>query len=540
MAASAEELAFAQAHARPRSSFVGCSRISDWEILGKLGEGTFGEVHRARSRRNGVHVAMKKIIMHNEKDGFPITALREIRLLKLLSHPNVLRLEDMSVEYPQRVGDKRKRPSMYMITPYMDHDLSGLLDNPEVIFTVPQIKCYMLQLLEGLRYLHDSHILHRDMKAANLLIDNNGILQIADFGLARHYSGPTPRPGLGSGSGDRDYTGLVVTRWYRPPELLLCLRKYTPAIDVWGVGCVFGEMLTGKPILTGESDHHQLEIIWDLVGSPTDVNMPGWRTLPGAEGLKLRSRPGCLSTKFKEHGPQAVSLLKELLNLDWRGRINAGDALHHPYFKIDPLPAKPHELPKFEESHELDRKKFQDRKAALPPAPKGGIVCRADDPNDLSSQRNGGGRYNDRNGSNSFNGSGDGSRRPAWARGERGLPPRPPDKVDANNYSRDRDFDKDRRSRGGWDRRDDKDSYVPNYGRDSGRYRDDRDRDRDRDRERGGDRRDRDRDRDRDDRRYRDDHRDRDERDRRDRRTRSRSPGSSGRDRNRDRDSYRR
>lgn len=125
---------------------------------------------------------------------------------------------------------------MYMVTPYMDHDLSGLLDNPAVTFTQPQIKCYMLQLLQGLRYLHENHILHRDMKAANLLINNKGILQIADFGLARHYDGAVPQPGKPMGEGRRDYTGLVVTRWYRPPELLLQLRQYTTAIDVWGVG----------------------------------------------------------------------------------------------------------------------------------------------------------------------------------------------------------------------------------------------------------------------------------------------------------------
>lgn len=125
---------------------------------------------------------------------------------------------------------------MYMVMPYLDHDLSGLLDNPSVHFTEPQIKCYMLQLLEGLRYLHDTRILHRDMKAANLLINNKGILQIADFGLARFYEGSRPRPGQGGGEGRREYTGLVVTRWYRPPELLLHLKRYTTAIDVWGVG----------------------------------------------------------------------------------------------------------------------------------------------------------------------------------------------------------------------------------------------------------------------------------------------------------------
>jgi len=125
---------------------------------------------------------------------------------------------------------------MYMVTPYMDHDLSGLLDNPSVTFTEPQIKCYMLQLLGGLKYLHENHILHRDMKAANLLINNKGILQIADFGLARHYEGETPKAGKGGGAATREYTSLVVTRWYRPPELLMHLKSYTTAIDMWGVG----------------------------------------------------------------------------------------------------------------------------------------------------------------------------------------------------------------------------------------------------------------------------------------------------------------
>lgn len=255
--------------------------------------------------------------MHNEKDGFPITALREIKLLKLLSHPNILKLEEMAVEHHQKSTDKRKRAIMYMVTPYMDHDLSGLLENPSVKFTESQIKCYMLQLLEGLRYLHDQRILHRDMKAANLLINNKGILQIADFGLARHYDEPVPVAGRGGGEARRDYTTLVVTRWYRPPELLMHLRKYTTAIDLWGVGwvsmivlynaisnhifrCVFGEMLVGKPILAGESDQKQLQMIFDLVGSPTEDNMPGWRQLPGAEGLHVPFKPANLPQRFRE------------------------------------------------------------------------------------------------------------------------------------------------------------------------------------------------------------------------------------------------
>ena len=356
-----------------RARFHGCSSIKTYEILGKLGEGTFGEVHRAKSLKTGRIVALKKILMHNEKDGFPITALREIKLLKMLSHPNVLKLEEMAVERPK--GDGKKKAIMYMVTPYMDHDLSGLLENPSVTFTEPQIKCYMLQLLEGLRYLHANKILHRDMKAANLLINNKGILQIADFGLARPYDDPPPQPGKGGGEATRDYTTLVVTRWYRPPELLLQLRRYTSAIDMWGVGCVFGEMFKGRPILAGSSDLNQVQLIFDLVGSPNDTNMPGWSSLPGCDGVSTFSpRPSTLSQQFREQGSSAISLLNDLLKLDWRKRINAIDALEHPYFKNPPLPARPSDIPHFEDSHELDRRKFRGQKAALPPAPAGGTV----------------------------------------------------------------------------------------------------------------------------------------------------------------------
>ncbi|KAL8962275.1 MAG: hypothetical protein Q9193_001297 [Seirophora villosa] len=356
-----------------KSRFRGCSSIKSYEILEKLGEGTFGEVYKAKSLRDGHVVALKKILMHHEKDGFPITALREIKLLKMLSHPNILKLEEMAVERTK--GEGRKKAIMYMVTPYMDHDLSGLLENPKVEFSEPQIKCYLLQLLEGLRYLHANKILHRDMKAANLLINNSGILQIADFGLARPYDDPAPRPGNGGGEARRDYTTLVVTRWYRPPELLLQLRRYTTAIDMWGVGCVFGEMFKGKPILAGTSDLNQANMIFDLVGSPTEENMPGWSSLPGCEGVRAFSpRPSMLAHVFRQEGSSAISLLSELLKLDWRKRINAIDALKHPYFTNHPLPARPGDIPRFEDSHELDRRKFRGQKLERPPAPAGGSV----------------------------------------------------------------------------------------------------------------------------------------------------------------------
>lgn len=432
--------------------YKGCAKIGDYEMLQKLGEGTFGEVHKARQRSSGSVFALKKILMHNEKDGFPITALREIKLLKMLSHDNVLKLEEMAVERPRAEG--RKRAILYMVTPYMDHDLSGLLDNPDVKFQEAQIKCYLLQLFKGLRYLHDNHILHRDMKAANLLINNRGRLQIADFGLARHYEEPVPQRGKGNGEARREYTSLVVTRWYRPPELLLQLRKYTPAIDMWGAGCVFGEMFKRKPILAGQSDLHQAQIIFDLVGSPNDQSMPGWQDLPGAEPVRqFAPATNTMAQRFRELSPTGLSLLKDLMRLDWRRRINAIDAIDHPYFKENPKPMREEDIPTFADSHELDRRNARGQKQALPPAPAGGTVGIGPNgewtgsgppPNSWGNgdRRYGGpqdrgppgvdrpprGGYNDRGGHRyDHRGPPGGNRRPEWGNNGASLPPPPPD-----------------------------------------------------------------------------------------------------------------
>lgn len=483
--------------------FHGCSKITKYTIMSKLGEGTFGEVHKAEARASGQIVALKKILMHNEKDGFPITALREIKLLKMLSHPNVLKLEEMAVERNKAEGRKLKA-IMYMVTPYMDHDLSGLLDNPTVQFTEPQIKCYMLQLLGGVAYLHASKILHRDLKAANLLISNQGVLQIADFGLARPYDDEPPQPGHGNGEATRDYTTLVVTRWYRPPELLLQLKRYTPAIDMWGVGCVFGEMFKGRPVLPGNSDLNQAHLIFDLVGSPSEDNMPGWTSLPGCEGVQsFQHRVGNLPQVFRDQGPSFISLLGELLKLDWHKRINAVDALKHPYFQQPPLPAKPGEIPQFQESHELDRKKLREQKANPPPAPAGGTVGMgptgdftngASLPNHQNQYRprgSAGAFHNDQqphpprqNGfDNRYNGSQrdfrgpppppgsppPSNRRPAWPPEPNGLPPRPPPPANpgwvgpGHRGSGPRDESRGRlppRDGGGTSR---VDTYIPSY-----------------------------------------------------------------------------
>ncbi|KAI7866775.1 kinase-like domain-containing protein [Spinellus fusiger] len=326
------------------SRFLGCSKITNYEFKGKLGEGTFGEVHKARHKETGQLVALKRIIMHNAKEGLPITAMREIKILKQLRHKNVVPLSDISVE----AGDpERKEPgNVYMVFPYMDHDLAGLLDNPSVRLTTPQVKTYMKQLLEGTAYLHHNMILHRDMKAANLLINNEGVLQIADFGLAR-----------GLEEDNREYTQCVVTRWYRPPELLLGERRYTSAIDMWGVGCVFGEFLKLRPILQGQDDMEQLKRIFQLCGSPTTETMPGWKKLADADKVRFDPCKRRVLDEFSRYDPLAADLIDKLLVLDPTQRYTALEALNHNYFYSDPLPAEPSLLPKYEASHEYDRRK---------------------------------------------------------------------------------------------------------------------------------------------------------------------------------------
>ncbi|XP_078163245.1 cyclin-dependent kinase C-1-like isoform X2 [Carex rostrata] len=359
---------------------LGGSRgIDCFEKLEQIGEGTYGQVYMAKDKETGEIVALKKIITITEREGFDITSIREINILQRLDHQNVIRLKEIVIspgeekdEQGSPVDGDKYKGSIYMVFDYMDHDLSGLL-RTGIRFSIPQIKCYMRQLLTGLQYCHDNNVLHRDIKSANLLIDNEGNLKLADFGLARIFFG-YPNDIL---------TNRVISLWYRPPELLMGSQKYGPEIDMWSVGCVFGELLLGKPIFRGKNELNQLKRIFEKCGIPDENNWPGVTQMPWyndiTDAIVHYPMERRIGEVFKDFDHYALDLLEKMLTLDPKKRISDKDALDDEYFSTDPLPCDTKSLPKYEPAHEFQtRKKLQQqrqqveaakRQSHLPPRP---------------------------------------------------------------------------------------------------------------------------------------------------------------------------
>lgn len=333
-------------------SRISMSSLNDYELYNQLGQGTFGIVTKARQKNSNKLVALKKFLINDKKEGFPITAFREITIMKKFKNLNILQIVDIIYD----------NSSFYTVSPYISSDLNGLLNNPRINFNLSQIKLIMFQILNGINFIHQLNYLHRDIKTANILLDINGIIKIADFGLARLYHGNPPiNSNSPPGGGKFDYTGLVVTRWYRPPELLLGDRKYTTAVDIWGIGCVFGELFFKKPILEGKSDIHQAELIFKLLGSPNMENFPNCHLI-NRNGIDLKNNyPRTLENHFKDlMSLDSINLLSGLLTLNPQKRFNALKALDDPFFKNIPLPCNYEELSNLEDSHESDVKRFKE------------------------------------------------------------------------------------------------------------------------------------------------------------------------------------
>ncbi|XP_066991470.1 cyclin-dependent kinase 2 isoform X2 [Anabrus simplex] len=255
-----------------------------------------------------------------ELEGVPSTAIREISLLKELNHPNVVRLLDV-------VHSDKK---LHLVFEFLVQDLKKFLDTTMNELSEMLVKSYLHQLLNGISYCHAHRVLHRDLKPQNLLIDNQGYIKIADFGLARAFGLPV-----------RTYTHEVVTLWYRAPEILLGSKFYSTAVDIWSLGCIFAEMLTRRALFPGDSEIDQLFRIFRTLGTPDEEMWPGVSQLPDYKPMFPRWDAQDIVDVLPLKDADGRDIFLKLMTYDPNKRISARVAMKHQYFdnvKIIPPP----------------------------------------------------------------------------------------------------------------------------------------------------------------------------------------------------------
>lgn len=289
-----------------------------------LGQGTYGTVYKAFDTVTNKTVAVKKIHLGKAKEGVNVTALREIKLLKELSHPNIIQLIDA---YPHK-------QNLHIVLEFMESDLETVIKDRNIVLSPADIKSYMQMTLKGLAVCHKKWVLHRDMKPNNLLIASDGQLKLGDFGLARLFGSP-----------DRRFTHQVFALWYRAPELLFGAKHYGPVVDIWAAGCIFAELLLRRPFLQGAGDLDQIGKIFSAFGTPRQSQWPDVATLPDFVEFQFVPAPP-LRSIIPMASEDALDLLSKMFTLDPKNRISAQQALEHRYFSSVPAPTRPDLLPK--------------------------------------------------------------------------------------------------------------------------------------------------------------------------------------------------
>ncbi|KAM3395947.1 mitogen-activated protein kinase 19 [Capsicum galapagoense] len=293
-----------------------------YKILEVIGKGSYGVVCAALDTHTGEKVAIKKITDIFEHISDAIRILREVKLLRLLRHPDIVEIKRIILP-PSR----REFRDIYVVFELMESDLHHVIKANDDL-TSEHHRFFLYQMLRALKFMHTANVYHRDLKPKNILANANCKLKICDFGLARVAFSDTPTTIF--------WTDYVATRWYRAPELCgSFFSKYTPAIDIWSIGCIFAEVLTGKPLFPGKSVVHQLDLITDLLGTPPADIISGVRNEKARKYLTdmKKKSPVPFTEKFPKADPLALRLLQRLLAFDPKDRPTAEEALADPYFK---------------------------------------------------------------------------------------------------------------------------------------------------------------------------------------------------------------
>ncbi|KAI4373236.1 hypothetical protein MLD38_011384 [Melastoma candidum] len=301
--------------------FTEYGEASQYEIQEVIGRGSYGVVASAIDTHTGERVAIKKINNIFEHVSDAIRILREIKLLRLLRHQDIVEIKHIMLP-PCR----REFKDIYVVFELMESDLHQVIKMNDDL-SPGHHQFFVYQLLRGLKYIHSANVFHRDLKPKNILANEDCKLKICDFGLARPSFNDTPTAIF--------WTDYVATRWYRAPELCGCFfSKYTPAVDIWSLGCIFAEMMTGEPLFPGKNVAHQLDLITDLLGTPSPEMIARIRNDKAKRYLSgMKKKPPVLfSEKFPNLDPLALRLLERLLAFDPKDRISAEEALADPYF----------------------------------------------------------------------------------------------------------------------------------------------------------------------------------------------------------------
>lgn len=326
--------------------------MQNYKFLEQVGEGTYGRVFKAVDIRTNDIVAIKQLFSLNQEEGVSYLALQEIKSLKFLSDcKHIVKLLDVFSEK----DNNSNNDSLCLVFPFASSDLTGLLSVPSYTPPLAHVKCLFKQLLEGLSEIHKRHLMHRDIKAANLLI-HHGNLVLGDLGMMTNYKQRT------------EFPANVVTLWYRSPELLLGAPKYGPEVDMWSAGVVLVELMTKKSPFPGFNENHQMDLIFKVLGTPDPATWPGVDALPGFKKLrKGLYKTNQLRKIFRDWDPEALDLLEKLFAPPHQ-RITADQALDHQFFKAEPLPSEPSQLAELPALHEFEVKgKKQPQLSSLQP-----------------------------------------------------------------------------------------------------------------------------------------------------------------------------